>query len=1355
MNLVFHFRVKGLPADGRLFVAPILDVGVNPDNPVTAKRTPDVSAAGAAAIADNSANQSDTVKWTYDGGNAPGIIAFIQPVHLDAAPKKSSFIDFSTLWIKPQFPTADWRSQLESQVAEALDGTRVLLDFATTIAAGSMKGILAPVIASLRDRANTGVFRAPDGRSLALDLIQRCQAIIGDSSDPSKLIAALLAYEKTIVLNTWQKIIATRPEAPAWVGGDLTSLDADLKVRDVEPLRNLLADDRVLAPLIYLQWKQAADAAGAGSDAGVLWFKISGILQGQVLPATQLRKRLALASIGNLNDPTQPLDPLRTAAQDPHEIWRAVTLFPAGSDELTSLKANLVTALQNYLQRRFAAHPGPPFDLLFPQDASLTADAAALATQAKTFAENYFDTHINPPKTSDSADAGNAPAMATSAPPGLTIQVDTLCGVDDSADFQRLMSGIGVLMRRANKPWRCLNVAALYAVDPAKPRIGSNWDAGAVPVFTGGNVAPYRLNYHNGVRQAFVTYDAHPLVAQSPATYLAGGLQLADNGTGDPQPPVFLYKTDFTGTVDAPVVFNDWARLPGLYYSADDDNQFLPFAVTNSGAIPAELAVAETDTTLAVPYRIREQKDFVASSTLPVVSTGYKRRVQPGALRLRDAAGKPLMKDSTFPPLPSGIFPKYHDVVAAEDSGAPLLFLYSDDADATKGAYKFSVLRPATDLNNWDRWVGLDPNLSPADRSKVWADFHDNAPQAPQPKPTALGTPDQIGKLALDDPAIGGFSVSLTPLSSASGQPLGPMDVRFNRSSPSSAPAIPIACSIAGDGKASLDTAGATAVTVKIPPNEVWNLVLTPSVDAPDRFEKGILPAAGAAPLNVFELVIEAAGTALPSPQAVWDALAAGVPDAARKISVTLQPRNFNAGDAWSNVKQIDVLRQAWRWSGRPFNRRFQFDDRATLDPRPDLPEPPVLLWEAEAFGDRQDDDHLAVPTQVKLTETADVTKPIPLYTEDATRDTRAQFFRYGLRVHSRYEAILRSDQGFVESSTLLPADPAAPPNTPASFTKWKRQWVSNGWTGEVPKPQVKIIVPLTSAEPGDTTPGLLCILNEPWYGIGGLAERLEARIMQAQDPSISSGATNGPPEFGGDVILSGDPGAAISAPLPDNLQLDAGQPIGFSFDTDTPAPLIVNSSFTIRPPTTAAADAAWCFAKLQFRRVLAETAAVPAPAGSNASSWTDPVWVQFLPDFSRFASSTDAVNVKDLRMGQLSGLTFPLMKNGMVVEFKPAATFELWCVLTRMVADVFSGSAAPTQESFVDIAKYDPAQKTFTLSRDPGGSGFRLRLIEVQRREAGTGNLLDDLFPDPDPKKPYGVDTPARIVRVSPPFGI
>ena len=350
-------------------------------------------------------------------------------------------MDFSTLWIKPQFPTADWRAHLESQVAEALDGTRVLLDFATKT--GSMKGLLLPVIASLRDRANTGIFRAPDGRSLALDLIQRCQAIVNDTSDPSPLINALAAYENgtTITLKSWIEILRTRPEVPSWLAVDLTSpekltmAETTLTVRDVEPVRSLLADDRVLAPLIYLQWQQAVNATGDGSAAAALWFNISGILQDQVLPATQLRKRLALASVGNLGDPTKPLEPLRTADQDPHEIWRRVTLFPAGADELQSLRSNLVSVLQNYLQTRFAANPAAPFDLLFPQDVPLNADAAALATQVKTYAGNYFDTHIQPPTATDSALPGQAPPLATSAPPGLTMQVDTLCAVDDWRTF--------------------------------------------------------------------------------------------------------------------------------------------------------------------------------------------------------------------------------------------------------------------------------------------------------------------------------------------------------------------------------------------------------------------------------------------------------------------------------------------------------------------------------------------------------------------------------------------------------------------------------------------------------------------------------------------------------------------------------------------------------------------------------------------------------------------------------------------------------------------------------------------------------------------------------------------------------
>ena len=196
--------------------------------------------------------------------------------------------------------------------------------------------------------------------------------------------------------------------------------------------------------------------------------------------------------------------------------------------------------------------------------------------------------------------------------------------------------------------------------------------------------------------------------------------------------------------------------------------------------------------------------------------------------------------------------------------------------------------------------------------------------------------------------------------------------------------------------------------------------------------------------------------------------------------------------------------------------------------------------------------------------------------------------------------------------------------------------------------------------------------------------------------------------------------------------------------------PRIVNSSFTIRPPATDASNANWCFARLQFRRVLANTAADALPSDAKVSNWTDPVWAQFLPDFSLFDSSTDVVSVDQLKMGQRAGLTFALMKDGVTVEFTPLEftplkKFELWCVLTRMVSDVFTGSMAATQESFVDIAKYDPAQKTFTLSRDPGGSDFRLRLIEVQRREDGSGNLLDDLFPDTTTE-----DAPVRIVRVS-----
>jgi hypothetical protein len=1310
LNLALHFSIANLPATGNLFVAPILDVGGgDPKNPVTIEQAPAAPAAGKPAITivpAAAAGQIGFAKWKYvdpPAGQLP-MVGYVNPIDVTEQPAKGSFIDFTNLWIKGVEQTENWLPQLESRVAEAFDLARAILDFAKS-ASLPLTAIRDSFFAALHDRANAGLFFAPDGSCLASYLIKQCQQTLNDKGDPAPLIQALAAYEQKLVLDDWKKLLSkTIPEGPST---DLATETA------LENWWGLLADDRVLARLIYAQWQNASSPSPRAQS---LWNTIEGTLQNQVLPSVQLRKRYALATIGNLSYPA----PNQTTPPDPaHELWQ---LIAAGGN----IPANMADLLVRYAKVRFGggdATDQKRYELLIhPAAAPLPSDPANFLTK---FANDFYNNVIKPPEAKDTQESGQAAPMSTPAPPGITLQLDTtdtLSNVKEDEDFQRRMTGAGVLMRKKGGTWRCLNMAAIYSRNG-----GSSPDA---PIYPTGAVVPYRLDYHNGVRQAFVTYNNHPLVAESPAAPLAGSLQLTDKQPTDfdsvaASPSLLVYKIDFSGAASNPQIFSTWAVLPGLFYSGDDQAyEFLAFAMTNSGAIPAELAASETkdaqgNITPAIPWQIRSAQSFSAANLVPI-EAGYKRRVQVGALRLRDDKGQVLTETSKLLPLPDGVVPKFHDL-APSDETQPLLFLYPRGQSGTD-SFQFSARPPATDLNTWDQWVGPG---NQEQRIRAWADYHTNSPQAPVPNPLALDS----NRVTFDDPAVTGLLANLTQRWPANGKKITLQNpVQFDHTtSLYQAPAIPVSCSI---GAASLEppaSAGAPLL-VQVPANEVWQLSIVPLVAGAAKFESGVLGVAqdGPLPASAFQVVIEVASPQLPSPEEIWSALQLPQSnDGATSFNVTLTPGVSDSDTPWANVRSVELLRQAWRWSGRPF-AAFENFPQAQLDPTPGGTETPAMLWEAEAFGERDDSDHIAIPSQVNFVRPIQKTSPpVVLHSEDLSSDLRTHYYRFALRVTSRYSGILSASQQTSQVPLVTPSG--------NGFTIWKRYWINNRCTSPIPKPKIKIILPLTSAEEqSDSVPGLLCVLDEPWYNIGGLSEQLQAEIAKTdiQGP-ISTPFANAPFEFGPDPILTGD--ASFMAPS-DDPTLQMNGPFGYSFDTNTTAPLIVASSFIVRPPAAPPGkNLAWYFAKLRFRRVI----------GNLQSDPTDPQWVQFVADFTRFQTSMGMISIKDLAVRSLTDSSFQLLIGGVVADLQSPANFEIWTVVTQKVTDAFGRQG---QERFVGIASYDSKTKTFMLTtRLP--ATFVVRLLEIQRQGNAGSDLLSDLFSD----APGLPDALARVVRISP----
>ncbi|MDZ4853231.1 MAG: hypothetical protein SGI77_28410 [Pirellulaceae bacterium] len=327
-------------------------------------------------------------------------------------------------------------------------------------------------------------------------------------------------------------------------------------------------------------------------------------------------------------------------------------------------------------------------------------------------------------------------------------------------------------------------------------------------------------------------------------------------------------------------------------------------------------------------------------------------------------------------------------------------------------------------------------------------------------------------------------------------------------------------------------------------------------------------------------------------------------------------------------VSEVRLLRQVWRWRGRPVPP-FPADAAApalidafppdadgpylTQSERhaPDLPQ----LWDAIGFGDRSTTDLLDQTTGIAAANAS-----ATLYTENLAGDRRALYFRFGAQATGRYAALFPGERLECQASeTAKWQDSKKQEVTVANA--WRRLFVPTRRDEELPRPAVRFVVPLTESEDDSrpvTTPGLLVVLDDAWFSYGGLAEALEAEISMASDyyrdePALEPVVFR--PEFGPDPTLTNrgwtkvDVGEAAEG-APDELEAPSKAlsmqivgPIGHTFDTGAEAPLFNATSFILRPPGVDAVDGqgtaagesdpwygdslAWYFAKVRFRRVL------------------------------------------------------------------------------------------------------------------------------------------------------------------------
>ncbi|HQR32241.1 MAG TPA: hypothetical protein PLK30_05860 [Blastocatellia bacterium] len=1187
-------------------------------------------------------------------------------------------------------------------------------------------------------------------RLLDASEIEKAQAEFPISSDHHLRLKIARQAEKSWFVtaqfgtgaNVWQPIGASDVQVATTSKLDAAAIVVDLNV-GVGPL-SFTQPSVLVAPADKIAAAISDWDRWSFNKAQTFYSRFSTSLKDSILPAIQLRQRLASGNIGR--------------------IWSdLINIKHSAGNEFKQLTDNLKQKLKDYFSKRISgiaeyadylplpsgAVPVPPVKTTIETWMNTSLDAFA-----EGFAPLLLPMLDNPTEEGDSS--------PTEISQGVTIQVDRLAKFaegndDDAQDFLRRIAGIGLLMRQSQTtgqaPWRCLNMAELRAETAT-----SDLDERLKLVFPKA-LAPYRMTYQNDLRQALLTYNDNPLIAKSPAAKLSGGVSL-ENQLGD----------DIAGRIEyTPANKNtNWAKLPPLKFG--QTYELAAFVIGNSGALPKELSDGH-------PAKLRDwtetfQPDFSSAVSSPVRRVKYLRRVRVGKPRFSVAGeigqiGKlriqlPRIPDQVFPlagelklnpasisgiPLPDPsedmTFKGADPVVNAGAQNLPLLLLPSlKTTNPTE--FSFGLRKPATDLATWNRWLAKDQDAEtgpdkPTEekRKQVWADYHRKAPKDP-----SRASDDNRDDISLDDPAAENFFVAelvmMRPTAAVA------KTVKVDIPPPQATGGIGLAQSLpttvlCKHGEVSEITATGSKLVVTIGKGEVAELRIYVPVKAQwfdddnlRRFHKLPPPTKGAWQkfentyylFSPLRMLLEGATTDLPTPEEVWNAIrpvAVG-----GRLTVHLDRGAAGSANKFDYVATVELRRQLWRWQGRPLR---EFPAR-TNDKQPEINKLPLntdspatnaFLWDAEGFGDRGDDDYMLTSASLSTLDNSPL-----LFEDDRTQDRRALYYRFAVRANTRYSGLLeilqKNAPEFVDSSRNATSPGTTDPQNPRD--NWKRYLVNCRWQEEVPKPQVKFVVPLTEA--ASTTeankarlPGLLVVLNESWYEVGGLAETLVAEMQEADSPT--GGAKL--PEFGPDPILTGD------AWTGGKVKMNVSQPLGHTFDTDADAPLFVASSCLLSfPELPKNLEDKWSFAKLVFKRNLI----VNGNPAALESKPTDPYWVQLLPDFSEFGQNFDYNSLR-LRRSASNPNFVEILTNGVPATLPadpPLAgfnQFSRWLVLTQVIRDM---RGRRDQERYVGLYKLGAqgiCQPLDEQTRIGNDWKLRGRIIEVQYRVEALGNLRSE----------------------------
>lgn len=1392
LSFFYAFKDGELPADANLLIAaPILRLGPDGQSRILIPSLPTVSA-----------NHKDAWELKYSDGAVSGLTVTVvtQACSLEKPPD-SIFLDLDSLWVQKtkldngsdapgdDVHSEDWRQGLELRLAAELNWARLRID--------NIRDQLKEYMAAQRAKALQG---KTDSQTPAIPPELA-------ATYPEKIMAVLEDVRKTTF--------------PAFGGGFLGGsllrrITAEWRREDGKRF----FDESVLSSFEKVAQRQLDLLT---NDKWLDLVSRAKFQDGQAPEVLERARKKELNQMG-LIPALDSLDQLSAALQQDatmtsvfRAVWSAIkeNIKELGDqDAAKDWDADSRELLKALIERKSLAGVNLGIELLgarvgnewqaelkssftssssLPQvrktlEQSITAKlstagftpAWAQKRASDIVAVLLPDPATDTPATARPTGAGSAGFRSTR---GLTFQVDTLAADDPNAeDILRKIQGIAVLARKEGKEWCCLNLA--------EARVGDLTIADPV-------VRPSRLAYLNGLRTATLTYDNQPLTVPGPlaSADVSGVSAEPDKATSSP--------------LDEPLVdyvYSRTAHLPELAFG--QTYEILPFIVTNSGVLPRELA-----NSAAQPGRLRLPIGSLGGKKSLFRSHQYKREAHVGALRFVCVSGVDL------PPIPSGVSPRVRELPATRvlpkgdpllsnvdtasnaakggkkaqgdastkdetqqtDSmlaGTPLLLLASEDFPTRPGIelrnnFSFKILPPAIDLKTWDRWVARTRDKD--HRRFIWRSFYQQSyERGEHEEGKAKGKLEEKG-VYLDDPAVAGFWAELSAFDS-DGQPLASVTSEIALGSPRTTGAAkgPDGTDLSSeqhDGMRVLCSVAGEALTVEINGNalplnksgNIYRLSLYARIDAKDlsrfRWKEAVRENAQYGLTSPWHLLIEIPQT-LPKgafAPTVYQALMPKAPaDGESSLTVALDLNK--AQELRPHLHRAELWYQVWNWRGRPPALHPALHPTATL-----------LDFEMSELGERSDDEHARRPMK-RLPQDKPHKEPagsafsfeMNLSELELRGNIRALYHRFSARVFSRWEGILPEAESFVAAMDEV------------TRNRWQGLFVPCRYTGDVPVPKIKLVLPLTQGDEGSATPtppGLLVVVDGSWYEVGGLAEELGVEVMTVTGPDSKDGKVKKPEyyQIGTDPIVTGmsageelkDHGA-LSKVKEDEFIIDFDKPvigaIGHQRDRSRTNPHFLASSFLLPQPTirkgkeTRSADLSWWFVKLRFFRKLI------SPGGGELarSDFSAPFWVQFLPGVERIEYPWFGAGAHKI---ELKGDVLTVTTDGMPKDNHP---FYLFGVMTRKVTD-FAGR--PDQESYLGV--WQMASKDggkWTTDHSPVVSKddtFFIRWIEVQSAQSLTLNGGDELWRrlfDLNPPAKVGAAPDlerARIVRISKPFPV